>query len=110
MKSLNKIQLIGFLGNAPESRNAGDSTVTNFSVATSERWKDNNGEIQETTQWHQIEAWNGLGSVAGDYLKKGSRVFVEGSLRYSTYKAEGGHEREVAQIRASNIIFLDGKE
>lgn len=107
---LNKIQIIGRLGGDPEVRYlpSGDA-VANFSVATTETWKDKqSGEKKETTEWHRVAAFGKLGEVCGQYLKKGGLVYIEGSLRTQSYE-KNGETRYSVQIRADQMKMLGGK-
>ena len=93
MLSLNKVMIIGNLGRAPEVRyTQGGDPVANFSVATTTRWRDDRGEQQEHTEWHDVVAWRGLAQVAADYLHKGSKVFVEGKLKTPLMGRQGRNE------------------
>jgi len=91
MAGINKVILIGNLGRDPETRYMQNgNAVTNFSIATSETWRDkSSNEKQERTEWHNIVCFAKLGEIAGEYLKKGSKVFIEGSLRTSSWEADG---------------------
>ncbi|OOR89636.1 hypothetical protein B0181_06620 [Moraxella caviae] len=108
MSSVNKVIIVGRLGNDPEVRqfqNGGG--VTNISVATSERWTDKNtGERKEQTEWHRISLFNRLGEIAAQYLRKGSMVYVEGSLQTRKYTDQQGVERYSTEIRASEMRML----
>ncbi|WP_435931367.1 single-stranded DNA-binding protein [Moraxella bovoculi] len=108
MSSVNKVIIVGRLGNDPEVRqfqNGGG--VTNISVATSERWTDkNNGERKEQTEWHRISLFNRLGEIAAQYLRKGSMVYIEGSLQTRKYTDQQGIERYSTEIRASEMRML----
>lgn len=109
MRGVNKVLIIGNLGADPEARqfNNGGS-VTNISVATSEQWTDkNSGEKREETQWHRISLFNRLGEIAAQYLRKGSKVYIEGSLRTRKYQADDGSDRYVTEIRAEQMQMLD---
>lgn len=108
MSSVNKVIIVGRLGNDPEVRqfqNGGG--VTNISVATSERWTDKNtGERKEQTEWHRISLFNRLGEIAAQYLRKGSMVYIEGSLQTRKYTDQQGIERYSTEIRASEMRML----
>lgn len=106
--SLNKIFLIGNLGGDAETRNAGDSQVASFGVATTERWKDRNGEVQEATEWHRCEFWNPGGVLP--YLVKGQQVFVEGTLRTEKYKDKDGVDRTAVKVRVLSLQLVGGKD
>ncbi len=85
-RGVNKVILVGTLGKDPEIRYTQSGTaVTEVSIATNESWKDKNGEKQERTEWHRITFWGKLAEIAGEYLKKGAQVYVEGSLRTEKY-------------------------
>ncbi len=104
----NLVILIGNLGKNPESRPAGSTTVTNFSIATSETYKDAGGNPQKSTEWHNVAAFGKLGETVAKFLKKGSKVYVEGRLRTSNYEKDGvKHYR--TEIVASEVKFLDAK-
>lgn len=108
MSSVNKVIIVGRLGNDPEVRqfqNGGG--VTSISVATSERWTDKNtGERKEQTEWHRISLFNRLGEIAAQYLRKGSMVYIEGSLQTRKYTDQQGIERYSTEIRASEMRML----
>jgi single-strand DNA-binding protein len=107
---LNRVILTGYLGKDPEVQPAGATTVTKFSVAVTDRWKDGAGEKQERTNWLNVVVWNGNGENVAQYLKKGSHVLVEGSLRVSEWDdKESGQKRWRTEVHASQIIFLDKK-
>lgn len=110
-RGVNKAIIIGFLGNDPDLRFApGGDAICNISVATSETWKDKNtGETKEVTEWHRICAFGKLAEIMGQYLEKGSRVYIEGSLRTRTYEKDG-HKRYATEIRADSMQMLDSKE
>ena len=110
MNNLNRVILTGYLGKDPETQPAGATTVTKFSVAVTDRWKDGSGEKQERTNWLNIVVWNGNGENVAQYLKKGSHVLVEGSLRVSEWEdKESGQKRSRTEVHASQVIFLDKK-
>jgi single-strand DNA-binding protein len=105
MSSVNKVILVGRLGKDPESRDIGSSTVCNFSLATSEKWKDKDGNKQESTQWHQIKAFGKLGEICQKYLKKGYQAYIEGSIEY---RENDG--KFYTDIKAFNMTMLGGKK
>jgi single-strand DNA-binding protein len=112
MASLNKVQIIGNLGRDPETKYmpSGDA-MTTLAIATSENWKDKNtGEKKESTEWHRVTAFGKLAEIMGEYLKKGSKVYIEGSLRSRKYTDKDGVEKYATDIRADNMIMLDGKQ
>ena len=107
---LNKVILIGNLGRDPEVRYlpSGDA-VANFSIATSENWKDRNGQRQERTEWHNISMFGRLAEIAGQYLKKGSKVYIEGRIQSRKYTGKDGIERTAYEIIGSEMKMLGGK-
>ncbi|XBC41741.1 MAG: single-stranded DNA-binding protein [Buchnera aphidicola (Kaburagia rhusicola rhusicola)] len=102
-RGINKVILIGYLGQNPEVRymqNGG--AVTNVTLATSEHWKDKNtGEVKEKTEWHRIVFFNKLAEIAGEYLKKGSQVYIEGSLQTRKWQDQNGIDRYITEIIVS---------
>ena len=112
MSSLNKVQIIGRLGQDPEIRHApsGDANVT-ISVATSERWKDKqSGEQREKTEWHRVVLWGRLAEIAGQYLKKGSLAYFEGKLETRKWTDKDGIERYTTEIKADQMRLLSGRD
>ena len=110
-RGVNKVILLGNVGRDPETRYAQNGTaVTRFSIATSEIWKDrSSGEQQERTEWHNIVCFARLAEVAGEYLKKGSKVYVEGSLRTRKWQGQDGQDRYTTEIVASEMQMLDSR-
>ncbi len=110
-RGINKVIVVGNLGADPEVRYMpSGGAVTNVSVATSETWKDKtSGEPQERTEWHRIVFFNRLAEIAGEYLKKGSKVFVEGSLRTRKWQDNSGQDRYTTEIVAKEMQMLDSK-
>ena len=108
--SLNKVILIGRLGRDPECRYLpnGDA-VCNFSIATSESWKDQSGQKKERTEWHAITMYRKLAEIAAQYLKKGSQVYIEGRIQSRKYTGKDGIERTAFEIIASEMKMLGGK-
>jgi single-strand DNA-binding protein len=112
MPSVNKVMLLGNLGRDPEVRTFpnGDS-VCNFSIATSTSWKDKaSGEKKEKTEWHNIVMYRKLAEIAGEYLKKGSSVFVEGSLQTRKWQTKEGQDRYTTEVAADTMQMLGGRE
>ena len=110
MASVNKVILIGNLGKDPEVRHLeGGVAVARFPIATSETFKDKNGERQERTEWHNIVLWRGLAEVAEKYLRKGQSVFIEGKLRTNNYQDKDGVQRYSTEIVADNMTMLGGR-
>jgi single-strand DNA-binding protein len=109
-KSVNKIILIGNLGQDPELRYTSSGVaVASFSMATGESWKDQDGNVQEKTQWHKCVAWRKLAEIVGEYLKKGSKVYVEGRIQYRSYDDKNGVRRDVTEIVIDQMLMLDSK-
>lgn len=111
MRGVNKVILIGSLGKDPETKTfSNGGSVTNFSIATSERWKDKNtGEMKEQTEWHSIVLSNKLGEIAQQYLRKGSKVYIEGSLRTRKWQDQNGQDRYTTEIRGDQMQMLGDK-
>mgnify|MGYP006152634661 CR=1 FL=1 len=109
-RGINKVILVGNLGNDPETRfMPNGNAVTNVSIATSESWKDKqSGQQQERTEWHRIVFFNRLAEIAGEYLKKGSKIYVEGALRTRQWDKEG-QKHYSTEIVASEMQMLDGR-
>ena len=110
MASVNKVILIGNLGKDPEVRYlpSGDA-VANISIATTETWKDKGGEKQEKTEWHRVSMFSKLAEIAGEYLKKGSQVYIEGRLETRKWTDKEGHERYTTEIRADRMQMLGSR-
>ncbi|MDG1193567.1 MAG: single-stranded DNA-binding protein [Arenicellales bacterium] len=111
MAGVNKAIVVGNLGNDPEIRYAANgSAIASISVATSERWKDkNSGEQQERTEWHRIKLFGRQAELAGEYLKKGSQVYIEGRIQTSKYQDKDGNDRWSTEIVAREMTFLGGR-
>ncbi|MCC9136442.1 single-stranded DNA-binding protein [Pontibacter silvestris] len=110
MASVNKAILIGNLGKDPEVRHLeGGVAVARFPIATSESYKDKNGQKQERTEWHNIVLWRGLAEVAEKYLRKGQSVFIEGRIRTNNYQDKDGIQRYSTEIVADNMTMLGGR-
>lgn len=107
---LNKAMIIGRLTRDPEGRTTPQGTpVTSFSVATNFRWKDQSGNLQEKVEYHDIVAWRRLAEVINQYLKKGSKVYIEGRLQTRSWDDQSGNKRYRTEIIADNMIMLDSK-
>ena len=108
MANVNKSIVMGVLGRDPETKQfPNGGSVTNFSVATTDHWKDKTtGERKESTEWHRISTNNRLAEIASKYLKKGSKVYIEGSLRTRKWKDQSGADREVTEIKADVLLLL----
>jgi single-strand DNA-binding protein len=111
MASINKVILIGNLGADPETRyTASNDAVTNIRIATTETWKDKSGEKQERTEWHNVVFFGRLAEIAGEYLKKGRQVYVEGSLRTRKWQDKSGNDRYTTEIVASDMKMLGSRQ
>ena len=111
MAGVNKVILIGNLGKDPETRymNGGDP-VCNLTIATSESWKDkHSGEKREQTEWHKVVAYRALAKIMDEYLKKGSKVYIEGKLQTRKWQHTDGTDRYITEIIASQMQMLDGR-
>lgn len=110
-KGINKVIIVGNLGADPEVRyTASGSAIANITVATSEQWKDKtSGEKQEKTEWHRIVMFNRLGEIAGEYLKKGSQVYIEGRLQTRKWQDKSGQDRYTTEIVANEMQMLGGR-
>ncbi|HWH49340.1 MAG TPA: single-stranded DNA-binding protein [Burkholderiales bacterium] len=110
MASVNKVILIGNLGRDPEVRYmpSGDA-VANISIATTETWKDKNGEKQEKTEWHRVAMFGKTAEIAGEYLKKGSQVYIEGRLETRKWTDKEGQERTTTEVRADRMQMLGSR-
>lgn len=107
MSNVNKVILLGRLGADPELRYTADGTpVASFRIATSETWKDKNGIKQDKTEWHSIVAWRRLGEIAGEYLKKGRLVYIEGRIRSREYEGKDGIKRRTFEIEATDMKMI----
>ena len=110
-RGINKVILIGNIGGDPEVRYMPNgNAVTTLSVATSEAWKDKQtGDKQERTEWHRVVCFNRLGEIAGEYVRKGSKVYIEGSLRTRKWQDQQGQDRYTTEIIANELEMLDSK-
>jgi len=99
--------LIGNIGADPEIRYTPNGTpVATFSLATTERWKGDDGQVQESTEWHRVVAWNRLAEICGEYLGKGSKVYIEGKLKTRKWKDNSGNDRYTTEIIAREMKML----
>ena len=111
MASVNKVILLGNLGRDPETRyTTGGDAVTNLNIATSETWKDKSGEKQEKTEWHRVVLFGRQAEVAGEYLKKGRSVYVEGRLKTRKWQDKDGVEKYTTEIIATDMQMLGSRE
>lgn len=109
MSGVNKVILIGNLGADPNVRaTAGGNTVTNLSLATSEKWRDKqSGEMQEKTEWHRVVLFSKLADIAGEYLRKGSKVYIEGQLQTRKWQDRDGNDRYTTEVVGRQMQMLD---
>jgi len=107
--SLNKILLIGHVGKPVEVRTVGDSKVASFTLATTEKYRDRNGEVKENTEWHNIVIWGKLADVAEKYVQKGTQLYIEGKLKTEKYTANDGTDRYTTKVYALSMQLLGGK-
>ena len=111
MASVNKVIIIGNLGRDPETRYMPDGgAITNISVATTDKWKDKNGEMQEKTEWHRVAFFGKLAEIAGEYLKKGSQVYVEGRLQTRKWQDKEGQDKYTTEIVANQMQMLGSRQ
>lgn len=108
MRSLNKVTLIGNLGKEPDFQQLeGGVSLAKFSLATTESYRDKNGDLQHHTEWHSVVAWRTIADIAGKYLKKGSRIYLEGKIKTRHYEDKDGIKRYVTEIIAEELMMLD---
>ncbi len=109
-RGLNKVTLIGNLGQDPELRYTGSGTaVCNLRIATNESYKDASGQLVDKTEWHSVVAWARLAEICGEYLKKGSQVYIEGSLQTRSYEDKDGVTKYTTEIKAREMMMLSGR-
>jgi single-strand DNA-binding protein len=106
---MNKVILSGNLGQDPELRQVGDTSVTSFSLATTKRYKTKTGEKAKKTEWHNVKAWGKKGEVINQYLKKGNSVLIEGELQYEKWEDKNGNKRQRATVVLNDFEFIGGK-
>ena len=108
--SVNKVILVGRLGKDPELKyTQGGTPVSKFSLATDETWKDQSGEKQQRTEWHNVVAWRKLAEICGQYLNKGKLVYIEGKLQTRSWDDKEGHKRYSTEVVADSMVMLSGK-
>lgn len=108
MAGVNKVILLGRLGKDPETRNTGNQSVTNFSMATSESYKDKaTGEKKETTEWHNCQAWGAVGDIIAKYVKKGDNLYVEGKIKTRSWEKDGV-TRYVTEVVVNTVNLIGG--
>ncbi len=107
---INKVILIGNLGGDPEIRyTQGGTPVANFNIATSESWRNQDGGKEDHTEWHRIVVWRKLAEICGEYLNKGSKVYIEGKIRTRKWQDRDGNDRYTTEIEARDVQFLTPK-
>jgi len=107
---VNKVIILGNVGADPELRyTPGGAAVTNFNIATNESWTDNNSERQERTEWHRIVVWGRLAEICNQYLRKGSKVYIEGRLQTRSWEGQDGQKRYTTEVVAREMQMLDGR-
>ena len=111
MASVNKVIVVGNLGRDPEMRSfpSGDQ-IANVTIATTDKWKDKNGEMQEKTEWHRVAFFGKLAEIAGEYLKKGSQVYVEGRLQTRKWQDKDGQDKYMTEIVANQMQMLGSRQ
>lgn len=110
MASLNKVVIIGNVGKDPEIKyTASGDAVVNIGVATTETWKDKNGQRQERTAWHNVTAYRKLAEIINEYVKKGTNIYIEGKIEYQKYTDKNGVEKTSTNIIASEMLMLSAK-
>src|SRR6185436_7581239 len=110
MASVNKVIVVGNLGRDPETRYMPDGgAITNVSIATTDSWKDKNGDKQEKTEWHRVAFFGKLAEISGEYLKKGSQVYIEGRLQTRKWQDKEGHDRYTTEIVADRMQMLGSR-
>ena len=110
MAGVNKVILLGRVGQDPEMRYTENGTaIANFSVATSEQWKNKDGKKKEKTEWHKVVAWKRLGEICGEYLHKGSQVYIEGRIETRNWEGKDGNKRYTTEVVAHTMQMLGGK-
>jgi single-strand DNA-binding protein len=109
-RGVNKVTLIGNLGQDPELRQTpGGTSVATFTLATNESWTDRDGQKQERTEWHRIVAWAKLAEICGQYLRKGRQVYIEGRLTTRSWEDRQGNQRKTTEIVAQQMLMLGGR-
>ena len=101
--------LIGRVGQDPQVRQAGENKVASFNLATSEKYRDRNGEVKEQTEWHNIVIWGKMAETVEKYVAKGSQLFIEGKIKTEKYTASDGTDRYTVKVYATSMQFLGGK-
>ena len=110
MSGVNKVILLGRLGKDPELKQVNETALAKFSLATSEEWKDKDGEKQERTEWHNCNAWGKQAEVICKYVSKGQQLYVEGSLETRSWETDSGEKRYATDIKVYKFEFIGGKK
>jgi len=109
-RSLNKVMLLGRLGADPEIKYIpSGQAVSNFNLATSYSWKDDSGNLQTKTDWHRIVVWGKMAEICHEYLKKGSKIYLDGTLQTRQYEDKDGQKRYITEVKMTDMIMLDSK-
>lgn len=106
---INNIQIMGYIGQDPVTKEVSGTTVTNFSVATTEHWKDKEGSKQSETTWHRCVAWGAQGEVIAKYFAKGDPIYVTGALKKRDYEDKDGAKKQAVDIKVNSFSFIPGK-
>lgn len=107
---LNKVILIGNVGKDPETRKFADTMVCNLTLATTEKFKDKDGNMKDATEWHNLQIWGKLGEIAEKYVKKGSQIYVEGKIKQRAYETESKQKKYITEIIVNELKLLGKKE
>ena len=107
---LNKVILIGNVGKDPETRKFADTMVCNLTLATTEKFKDKDGNLKDATEWHNLQIWGKLGEIAEKYVKKGSQIYVEGKIKQRAYETEKGQKKYITEIIVNELKLLGKKD
>ena len=107
---LNKVILIGNVGKDPETRKFADTMVCNLTLATTEKFKDKDGNLKDATEWHNLQIWGKLGEIAEKYVKKGSQIYVEGKIKQRAYETESKQKKYITEIIVNELKLLGKKE
>lgn len=110
MGSLNKVMLIGNLGNDPDYKQVGGRPLAKFRLATNRTWKDHSGGVKKDTEWHNVVVWGKLADTCGRYLSKGKQVYIEGRLQTRKWTDKDGHDRYTTEVVASSMVMLGRKD
>ena len=109
-RGINKVILVGNLGQDPELRYTGNGTaVCNMRLATNDSYKDADGNMVDKTEWHNVVAWSRLAEICGEYLKKGSQIYIEGSLQTRSYDDREGNTKWITEVKAREMLMLSGR-